>query len=45
VIAVVDETPEITYAEWYPDVLPLMNSTQMAELLTTPEQRIRIWGP
>ncbi len=39
-----DEIPEITYAEWYPDVLPMMNSAQLAELLTTSEQQIRIWA-
>lgn len=39
-----DATPEITYAEWYPDVPAVMNSTQLAELLSTSEQVVRIWA-
>lgn len=39
-----DETPEITYAEWYPDVPAVMNSTQLAQLLSTSEQVVRIWA-
>ena len=38
------ETPEITYAEWYPDVPAVMSSTQLAELLSTSEQVVRIWA-
>ena len=40
----IDATPEITYGEWYPDVPAIMNSTQLAELLSTSEQVVRIWA-
>lgn len=40
----VDFDAEITYERWYPDVLPVMDSNQLAELLTTSEQVIRAWA-
>lgn len=39
-----EENPEITYERWYPDVLPAMDSQQLAELLSTSDQVIRIWA-
>ena len=39
-----DETPEITYDDWYPDVPAVMNSSQLADLLSTSEQVVRIWA-
>lgn len=39
-----DESPEITYEKWYPDVSPVMDSQELAELLSTNEQIIRIYA-
>jgi excisionase family DNA binding protein len=39
-----DESAEITYEKWYPDVPPVMDSQQLAELLSTNEQIVRIWA-
>jgi hypothetical protein len=36
-----DESPEITYAKWYPDVEAVMDSRRLAELLSTSDQVIR----
>lgn len=35
---------EIDYAQWYPDVAPVMDSKQLAELLGTNEQIIRAYA-
>jgi hypothetical protein len=35
---------EIDYADWYPDVPPIMDSRQLAELLSTNEQIIRSYA-
>jgi len=35
---------EIDYADWYPDVPPIMDSKQLAELLSTNEQIIRAYA-
>lgn len=37
-----EESPEITYERWYPDVPPVMDSQQLAELLSTSDQVVRI---
>ncbi|MGH8926382.1 MAG: helix-turn-helix domain-containing protein [bacterium] len=39
-----EENSEITYEGWYPDVPPVMDSQQLAELLSTSDQVIRIWA-
>jgi excisionase family DNA binding protein len=39
-----EESPEITYEKWYPDVLPIMDSQQLADLLSTSDQVIRSWA-
>ena len=39
-----EESPEITYERWYPDVPPVMDSQQLAELLNTSDQIVRIWA-
>lgn len=39
-----EETPEITYERWYPDVPPVMDSRELAELLSTSDQIVRIWA-
>ena len=39
-----EENPEITYERWYPDVPPVMDSQELAELLSTSDQVIRIWA-
>lgn len=39
---VTEESPEITYERWYPDVPPVMDSQQLAELLSTSDQVVRI---
>jgi excisionase family DNA binding protein len=39
-----EESPEITYENWYPDVSPVMDSRELAELLSTSDQVIRIWA-
>lgn len=39
-----EESPEITYEKWYPDVPPVMDSRELAELLSTSDQIIRIWA-
>jgi excisionase family DNA binding protein len=39
-----EESPEITYGEWYPDVPAIMDSGQLAELLSTSDQVIRAWA-
>ncbi len=36
--------PEITYEQFYPDVPPVMDSRQLAELLGTNEQIIRAYA-
>jgi excisionase family DNA binding protein len=41
---VADESLEITYEKWYPEVPPVMDSQQLAELLSTNEQIVRIWA-
>lgn len=38
------EEPRIDYECWYPDVPPVMDTTQLAELLGTSEQVIRAWA-
>jgi hypothetical protein len=35
---------EIEYADWYPDVPPVMDAHQLAELLSTNEQIIRAYA-
>jgi excisionase family DNA binding protein len=35
---------QIDYAEWYPDVPPVMDTKQLAELLNTNEQIIRAYA-
>jgi len=35
---------EIDYTQWYPDVPPIMDSRQLAELLSTNEQIIRAYA-
>ena len=35
---------QIDYADWYPDVPPIMDSHQLAELLSTNEQIIRAYA-
>jgi predicted site-specific integrase-resolvase len=35
---------EIDYASWYPDVPPVMDTKQLAELLDTNEQIIRAYA-
>ena len=35
---------EVMYADWYPDVPPIMDSTQLAKLLSANEQVIRTWA-
>lgn len=39
-----EESPEITYEKWYPDVPPVMDSQQLAELLSASDQVIRTWA-
>lgn len=39
-----EESPEITYERWYPDVPPVMDSKELAELLSTSDQIVRIWA-
>jgi len=34
---------EVEYQDWYPEVPPVMDSKQLAELLHTNEQIIRAW--
>lgn len=34
---------EIDYDDWYPDVPPVMETKQLAELLHTNEQIVRAW--
>jgi excisionase family DNA binding protein len=38
------KSPEITYEMWYPDVPPVMDSGQLAELLSTSDQVVRAWA-
>jgi len=35
---------EIDYGQWYPDVPPVMDTKQLAELLTTNEQIVRAYA-
>lgn len=35
---------EVDYEHWYPDVPPIMDTVQLAELLHTNEQMIRNWA-
>ncbi len=37
-------TSEIDYAQWYPDVPPVMDTKQLAELLNTNEQIVRAYA-
>ncbi len=37
-------TTEIDYDQWYPDVPPVMDSRQLAELLNTNEQIVRAYA-
>ncbi len=37
-------TKEIDYDQWYPDVPPVMDSRQLAELLNTNEQIVRAYA-
>ncbi len=37
-------TDEIDYAQWYPDVPPVMDTNQLAELLDTNEQIVRAYA-
>jgi excisionase family DNA binding protein len=39
-----EESPEITYEKWYPDVAPIMDSQQLANLLSSSDQVIRAWA-
>jgi excisionase family DNA binding protein len=39
-----EQSPEITYEKWYPDVVPIMDSQQLADLLSTSDQVIRTWA-
>ena len=39
-----EDSLEITYEKWYPDVPPVMDSGELAELLSTSDQVIRIWA-
>jgi excisionase family DNA binding protein len=39
-----DENPEITYEKWYPDVPPVMDSQELANLLSASDQVIRTWA-
>ncbi len=43
-IEMAEESPEITYERWYPDVAPVMDSRELAELLSTSDQVIRTWA-
>lgn len=36
-----EESPEITYERWYPDVPAVMDSKELAELLSTSDQIVR----
>lgn len=35
---------EVDYAKWYPDVPPIMDTKQLAELLNTNEQIVRAYA-
>lgn len=37
-------TDEIDYGHWYPDVPPVMDTAQLAELLNTNEQIVRAYA-
>ncbi|HZD23708.1 MAG TPA: hypothetical protein VE569_09960 [Acidimicrobiia bacterium] len=39
-----EENPEITYERWYPDVPPVMDSQELADLLSASDQVIRTWA-
>jgi excisionase family DNA binding protein len=39
-----EESPEITYEQWYPDVPAVMDSQQLADLLSSSDQVIRSWA-
>jgi excisionase family DNA binding protein len=39
-----DENPEITYEKRHPDVAPVMDSQELAELLSASDQVIRTWA-
>lgn len=39
-----NESPEVIYGKWYPDVPAIMDSRQLAALLSTSDQVIRIWA-
>ena len=39
-----EEDPEITHEKWYPDVPPVMDSQELAELLSASDQVIRTWA-
>lgn len=38
-----NRVPEIDYQDWYPEVAPVMDTKQVADLLHTNEQIIRAW--
>ena len=38
-------TADVDYALWYPDVPPVMDTKQLAELLNTNEQIVRAYAP
>lgn len=37
-------TDQIDYGQWYPDVPPVMDTKQLAELLSTNEQIVRAYA-
>lgn len=39
-----EEDSKITYERWYPDVPPVMDSQELAELLSASDQVIRTWA-
>jgi len=39
-----EESPEITYEKWYPDIPPVMDSQELADLLSASDQLIRTWA-
>lgn len=39
-----NESPEVIYEKWYPDVPAIMDSRQLAALLSTSDQVIRSWA-
>ena len=39
-----EESPQITYEKWYPDLPPVMDSQELADLLSASDQVIRTWA-